>query len=118
MEMCDSIPHVIDDPKTLFEENQKMSKLPAQIRKRLKKEAESWDTSFAHEDPLKVKGLLERADLFVANRPPRRPVSLRVDPFDVSMAKRIARRKGIPFTQLMSMWLHEKIEQEKGQTNP
>jgi hypothetical protein len=27
--------------------------------------------------------------------------------------KRIARRKGIPFTQLMSMWLHEKIEQEK-----
>jgi predicted DNA binding CopG/RHH family protein len=90
-----------------------MSKLPAQIRKRLKKEAESWDTSFAHEDPQKVKGLLERADLFVANRPPRRPVSLRVDPFDVSMAKRIARRKGIPFTQLMSMWLHEKIEQEK-----
>jgi len=29
------------------------------------------------------------------------------------MLKRIARRKGIPFTQLMSIWLHEKIEQEK-----
>jgi hypothetical protein len=29
------------------------------------------------------------------------------------LLKRIARNKGIPFTQLMSMWLHEKVEQEK-----
>ncbi len=36
-----------------------------------------------------------------------------MDPFDLSMAKRVARRKGLPCTQLMSMWLHEKIEQEK-----
>jgi hypothetical protein len=36
-----------------------------------------------------------------------------MDPFDLSMAKRIARRKGLSFTQLMSMWLHEKIDQEK-----
>ena len=95
-----------------------MSKLPAKIRKRLKKEAETWDTSIAHENPQKVEELLEKAELFLANRPPKQPVSLRIDPFDVSMAKRIARRKGIPFTQLMSMWLHEKIEQEKTQARP
>lgn len=47
------------------------------------------------------------------SQPSRRPVSVRLDPFDISMLKRIARRKGIPFTQLMSMWLHERIEQEK-----
>ncbi len=94
-----------------------MSKLPAKNRKRLKNEAETWDTSIAHENPKKVGELLEKAELFLANRPPRQPVSLRVDPFDISMAKRIARRKGIPFTQLMSMWLHEKNEQEKGQAN-
>ena len=94
-----------------------MSKLPAKIRKRLKKEAETWDTSIAHEKPQKIKELLEKTELFLANRPPKQPVSLRVDPFDVSMAKRIARRRGIPFTQLMSMWLHERIEQEKGQVS-
>jgi len=94
-----------------------MSTLPAKIRKRLKRESETWDTSIAHENPQKVEELLEKAELFVANRPPKQPVSLRVDPFDVSMAKRIARRRGIPFTQLLSMWLHERIEQEKGQVS-
>ena len=94
-----------------------MSKLPAKIRKRLKKEAVSCDTSVAYENPQKAGELLEKAELFLANRPPKQPVSLRIDPFDVSMAKRIARRKGIPFTQRMSMWLHEKIEQEKGRVN-
>jgi hypothetical protein len=38
-----------------------------------------------------------------------------MDPFDLSMAKRIARLKGIPFSQLMAMWLHKRIEQEKAQ---
>lgn len=104
-------------PKSLFKENQQMSKLPEKIRKKLKKEARSWDTSIAKEQPEEVQKLLDQAEPFVASRPPRQPVSLRIDPFDLSMAKRIARRKGIPFTQLMSMWLHEKIEQEKGQTS-
>ena len=94
-----------------------MSKLPAKIRKQLKKEGRSWDASIVNEKPETGEKLLEQAELFVANRPPRQPVSLRVDPFDLSMAKRIARRRGIPFTQLMSMWLHEKIEQEKSQAN-
>jgi len=95
-----------------------MSKLPAKLRNRLKKEALAWDVSLSEERPEEVEKLFERAELFQANRPPRQPVSIRVDPFDLSLAKRIARRKGIPFTQLMSMWLHEKIEQEKTATGP
>ena len=90
-----------------------MSKLPAKIRNRLKKEAHVWDASITKGKFQEVEELLNRAEPFFATRPPRHPVSLRVDPFDLSMAKRIARRKGIPFTQLLSMWLHEKVEQEK-----
>jgi len=90
-----------------------MSKLPERIRKKLKKEARTWDISIIREKPEKVSKLMDEADYFVARRPTRQPVSLRMDPFDLSMLKRIARRKGIPFTQLMSMWVHEKIDQEK-----
>jgi predicted DNA binding CopG/RHH family protein len=90
-----------------------MSKLPEKIRKKLKEEARAWDASLAKEKPEKIQKVLDKAEPFFAIRPPRQPVSLRIDPFDLSMLKRIARRKGIPFTQLMSIWLHEKIEQEK-----
>ena len=41
------------------------------------------------------------------------PVSLRLDPFDVPMVKRLAHKKGIPHTQLMALWLHERIDQGK-----
>jgi hypothetical protein len=29
------------------------------------------------------------------------------------MIKRLARKKGVPHTQLMAMWLRERIEREK-----
>jgi predicted DNA binding CopG/RHH family protein len=95
-----------------------MSKLPEKIRKKLTEEAHVWDSVIAHEKPKKVEELLGKAEPFEATRPARQPVSLRIDPFDLSMLKRIARRKGIPFTQLMSMWLHEKVENEKAHAGP
>jgi hypothetical protein len=58
-----------------------MSKLPAKIRKRLKKEAQTWDVSVAHENPQKVEELLEKA---ISNSHTETYISLRVDPFDVS----------------------------------
>lgn len=91
-----------------------MSKLPGKIRKRLKQEARKWDAAIASETPGRVQELLEQAEPFQALRPPRQPVSLRLDPYDVAAAKRLARRRGIPYTQLMAMWLHERVEQEKG----
>ncbi len=90
-----------------------MNKLPERIRKKLKKEACLWDATIADEPPEKIQGLIAEAKPFVVPRPPRQPVSVRIDPFDLSMLKRMARHKGIPFTQLMSMWLHERIEEEK-----
>jgi len=95
-----------------------MSKLPEKIRKKLREEAFSWDASIAHEKSERVEELLGKAKPFDTTRPARQPVSLRIDPFDLSMLKRIARRKGIPFNQLMSMWLHEKIEEEKAEASP
>jgi hypothetical protein len=71
--------------------------------------------NFPWEKSKKVDKLLSDAEVFLARRPPKKPVCLRLDPFDVSMVKRIASRKGVPFTQLMPMWLHEKIE---GETSP
>jgi len=90
-----------------------MKKFPKRIKMGLKKEAKAWDSSISQEKPEEVSGLLGKAQLFVARRPPRQPVSVRLDPFDLALLKRIARNKGIPFTQLMSMWLHEKVEKEK-----
>ena len=89
-----------------------MSRLPKRIRKSLQKEAYEWDIRIPTEGAEKVQKLLESAEPFKVARPPREPVSLRLDPFDISMIKRIARNKGIPHTQLMALWLHEKVEQE------
>jgi len=90
-----------------------MKKIPTKIKRKLKSEAKAWDSLISQEKPEEVPKLIEKADLFVAYRPPRQPVSVRLDPFDLALLKRIARNKGLPFTQLMSMWLHEKVEQEK-----
>jgi len=93
-----------------------MSKIPNKIRKRLREEARNWDASIAGEEPERAAALMEKAEPFKVSRPPRQPVSVRIDPLDLSMLKRIARRKGIPFTQLMSMWVHERVVQEKAES--
>ena len=90
-----------------------MSALPKKIRKSLQKEAREWDAAIAGETPEQVQKLLDKAEVFKVPRPARQPVSLRLDPFDISMVKRIARKKGIPHTNLMALWLRERIEREK-----
>ncbi|MBW1690619.1 MAG: hypothetical protein DRG87_10910 [Deltaproteobacteria bacterium] len=90
-----------------------MSRLPKEIRNNLKEEAKEWETAIAGESPEQVQKLLDKAETFKVPRPARQPVSLRMDPFDISLVKRLARKKGIPHTQLMAIWLHERIEQEK-----
>jgi hypothetical protein len=90
-----------------------MGKLPKKIRDRLLKEAGEWDAVIASEDEAKMQVLLNDAEPFEVPRPPRQIVSLRMDALDISLLKRIARKKGIPYTQIMAMWLHEKIEHEK-----
>ena len=90
-----------------------MSRLPKKTRKNLQKEAIKWDTVISGENPKEIQELLNDAEPFKVPRPARQPVSLRMDPFDISMIKRLARKKGVPHTQLMAMWLRERIEKEK-----
>jgi predicted DNA binding CopG/RHH family protein len=90
-----------------------MSKLPASIRRQLQKEANEWDALISRQSPEEVGEQIEMAEPFVVPRPPRQPVSVRLDPSDISMLKRLARRKGIPYTQLMAMWLHERLVRER-----
>ncbi len=91
-----------------------MNRLPKEIKKDLKEEAKEWDRTIAAESPEHIQEMLDQAESFKIPRPPRQPVSIRLDPFDIAMVKRIARRKGVPHTQLMATWLHERIEREKG----
>ena len=90
-----------------------MSKLPNKIKNSLQEEAIQWDTAISKETPEQVQELLNDAETFTVPRPARQPVSLRMDPYDISMIKRIARKKGLPHTQLMAMWLRERVEKEK-----
>lgn len=87
--------------------------LPDRALQALKEEAAEWDALLKKTSPDDVAAQLEAAELFQMKRPPRQPVSVRLDPRDLSMLKRIARRKGIPYSQLMALWLHERIEQER-----
>ena len=90
-----------------------MSKLPKKTRNSLQKEAIQWDAAISGESPDEIQELLHDAEPFKVPRPARQPVSIRMDPFDISMIKRLARKKGVPHTQLMAMWLRERIEREK-----
>jgi hypothetical protein len=76
-----------------------MNRLPKETKKDLKEEAKEWDRTIAQESPEHVQKMLDQAESFKIPRPPRQPV---------------ARRKGVPHTQLMATWLHERIEREKG----
>jgi len=90
-----------------------MSRLPKEIRKGLKKEGKDWKNTIAKEDAEQVQELLDAAEPFRVSRPARQPVSIRMDLFDIAMIKRLARKKGIPHSQLIALWLHERVEQEK-----
>lgn len=90
-----------------------MPKVPKPIRDSLKREAEMWEASIHKETPEQIEELLKEAEPFAVTRPPRQPVSVHLDPHDISMLKRLARRMGIPYSQLISMWLHERIQKEK-----
>ena len=90
-----------------------MSRLPKKTRNGLKKEAIQWDNAISGESLEQIQELLNDSEPIKVPRPARQPVSLRMDPFDISMVKRLARKKGVPHTQLMAMWLRERIEREK-----
>lgn len=76
-------------------------------------EARQWDEELAHESLEAFEAKLNQAELLEAERLPRQPVSVRLDPKELALLKRYARDKGIPHSQLVAMWIHERLSQEQ-----
>lgn len=70
----------------------KGSRLPQKIVQRLRKEALAWDRAGQEETGDQMTALLEKAQIFRVTRPAREPVSVRLDPRDIFLLRRLARR--------------------------
>ncbi|MCH7511159.1 MAG: hypothetical protein IIB19_02220 [Chloroflexi bacterium] len=84
-----------------------MAKIPK--FKTLEEESEFWDTHSVMDywDEMEpVEGPLIDA------RPPKKLVSIRLDPSLIAAAKRIARMKGIGYQTLLRMWAYEGLARE------
>jgi len=90
----------------------KGSRLPEKIVQRLRREAVTWDRAMARESKGRVIAQLGKAEVFRLSRPAREPVSVRLDPQDIFLLKRLSRRKGIPYSQLLAQWVHERVLKE------
>ncbi len=90
----------------------KASRLPEKIVQRLRKEALTWDRAMARESEAKVTAQLEKAKVFKLSRPSREPMSVRLDPQNIFLLKRLARRKGVPYSQLLAQWVHDRVVRE------
>lgn len=88
------------------------TRLSNKIVERLRKEAVTWDRAMTRESERHVSAELERAEVFRVSRPAREPVSVRLDPQDIFLLKRLARRQGIPHSQLLAQWIHERVLKE------
>ena len=90
----------------------KTSPLSERIVQRLHREAVAWDRARIRESESQVAAQPEEAEAFKVRRPVREPVSVRHDPQDIFLLKRLARRKGIPSSQLIAVWVREQVSRE------
>ena len=86
--------------------------LPETLRRSLAAEALEWDEKARMETENSVCKEVESAEIFDVRRPARQPVSVRLDLRDITLLKRFSRRRGIPYSQLIAQWLHERVETE------
>lgn len=90
----------------------KETRLPEKLRSSLAAEALEWDEKVRRETEKSASKEIESSEIFNVPRPPRQPVSVRLDLRDISLLKRFSRRRGIPYSQLIAQWLHERVETE------
>ena len=69
--------------------------------------AEFWETH----DSTDYVDQMEEADVQVDVPEDYRVISLRLDAKDIGSVKQIARKKGVPYTVLLRMWIREKLEE-------
>lgn len=85
-----------------------MSKLPKFANEQ--EEAEFWDT---HESTDFLDDTEPVDVIFVDARPPKKQISLRLDPEAIDKLKTIAQRKGVGYQTLIRMWVMERLAQEQ-----
>ncbi|MGQ9555400.1 MAG: CopG family antitoxin [Anaerolineae bacterium] len=77
-------------------------------------EAQFWDSH----DSTEFLAETEPVDItFVDTRPPKKQISLRLDPDTIERLKAIAERKGIGYQTLIRIWVMEKLGQEGANPN-
>lgn len=68
--------------------------------------AEFWETH----DSTDYVDQMEEADVQVEVPEDYRVISLRLDAKDIESVKTIARKKGVPYTVLLRMWIKERLQ--------
>jgi len=69
--------------------------------------AQFWETH----DSTDYLDQMEDVDIKLKIPQDYRVISLRLEAKDIEKAKRLARRKGVPYTVLLRMWIKEKLEE-------
>ena len=112
--MCHGIQNESRCKEGIYETGEKMNikSLPEKMRKDLEVEALEWEENARRETEEAISKEIEGSELFSVPRPPRRPVSVRLDIRDISLLKRLSRRRGITYSQLIVQWLHERLDAE------
>jgi predicted DNA binding CopG/RHH family protein len=80
-------------------------RLPDMTKWSDEKIAEFWDTH----DSTDYLDQMEEIEVEITIPQDFRVISLRLETEDIIRAKRLARRKGIPYTVLLRMWIKEKL---------
>ena len=71
--------------------------------------ADYWDEFEDVEEPIELEPELKKRIMQNANK---RLLTLRLEPYQIDVAKKIARRKSIGYQTLMRMWISEGIKRE------
>ena len=78
-----------------------------------KKKTTFWDDLLLNESIEDFEDDLKKSEILKASRPPKVNVTLRLDPADLSLLKRISRKLGLPHSQLISSIIHQVLKNEK-----
>ncbi len=80
-------------------------------------EARFWDehdsTEFVeHFEPVDIAVSPELEKEILSKRELKKPITLRLAPYQIDAVKRIAVKKGLPYQTLIRMWITERIKTE------
>ena len=76
-------------------------------------EALAWDRELSQENLADFEAKLAQAEPLETVRPSRQPVSVQLDQQDFLLLKRFAQRKRVSYHQPLTLWIHERLYQER-----